>query len=415
MATQLTDLYQFNTVSGTVMPDTSAIKAAIVSDFQDNVFKATIDQSQETPMGRLIDWLSVAFASIVRLNAANASQMNLNYATGQYLDAIGALFGLTRKTASYTTVPVTLYGTAGATIPAGVTARTQDGDVFALMESTVIGQNGQTDPALSQPYFHAVESGAVPCPYGELNIINSAVVGWTGISNSSGTLGAPAESDDDFRARIMASRYAGTGSLGDIYRNIAALGPGISCLVYENNDLPDHVYNGVVVKGHSIYVCVYGMGENTATRADVAQAIFKSKPVGCGYTTTINGSSAPIVEYVVDEQSGISYPVYFYEPATVTPQVNITFSRGNYTGASIGSDIASAVSSFINALKIGESISAFDLAIAITKAIPEIMLRTVSFGTSNDSTFQVYSYQKAVMNSSDIGQIVLAEVDQNIF
>ena len=117
----------------------------------------------------------------------------------------------------------------------------------------------------------------------------------------------------------------------------------------------------------------------------------------------------------MDEQSGISYPVYFYEPATVMPQVNITFSRGNYTGSSIGSDIAAAVSSFINALKIGESISAFDLAIAITKAIPEIMLRTVSFGTSNDSTFQVYSYQKAVMNSSDTSKIVLAEVDQNIF
>ena len=407
MAQQLTDLYSFNTYNGVVMPDTDSIRQSIIDDLTKLVFKADIDTTQETPLGRLIDWLAMAFASIVRLNAANANQFNLNMATGLYLDALGSLFGLVRKSASKTRVPVTLYGTGGTVVPAGVTARTEAGAVFSLESDATIGENGYTT-APDTPFFTAIDYGPVPCAIGELNIIDTAVVGWTGITNGAGTIGGLIESDDEFRERIAKSRYAGDAAVSSVYRAVSSLDCVSSCLVYENCDLPDKVMNGVVVPGHSIYVCVDGISteESSGDMEAVAKAILKTKSIGCGYATATNGGAAPVAVDVTDEESGMTYTVYFAVAQTVTPKITVQYSMGSYAGDNVEQDIRDAVAAYVNACGIGESLSAFKIGASLMGRFPGLSIASVFFEYEEapnqiNSDFLIYAYQRAVFAGTD--------------
>ena len=114
--TQLTD-------QGIIQPDTSSILSGVETDFQ-TAFGADIDLSPETPQGRLAELFAIERAGVLGINAANASQINLDFATGLFLDAIGSNFNVPRIGATSTRVLATVTGTAGTVITAGSLAKT---------------------------------------------------------------------------------------------------------------------------------------------------------------------------------------------------------------------------------------------------------------------------------------------------
>ena len=89
-----TDLYRLDNNAGVVITDTADIKSR-VEDMMKTVFGADVDVTEETPMGRLVEMITVLMSQTLSINAQNANQFNINLATGVYLDAIGSLFGIT--------------------------------------------------------------------------------------------------------------------------------------------------------------------------------------------------------------------------------------------------------------------------------------------------------------------------------
>lgn len=88
-------LYNYITNSGVVVPQTSDIKANVETAFK-QIFGSDFRTDTETAGGRLVEAITFLFLDILSVNAQNANALNPNQATGNSLDAIGNLFGVSR-------------------------------------------------------------------------------------------------------------------------------------------------------------------------------------------------------------------------------------------------------------------------------------------------------------------------------
>ena len=69
------DLYEYASQTGIVIPQTSDIKQLIVDAFE-RIFGADVSTSDETPMGRFIEALTMLFVNVLGVNAQNANFLN---------------------------------------------------------------------------------------------------------------------------------------------------------------------------------------------------------------------------------------------------------------------------------------------------------------------------------------------------
>lgn len=388
MTTQY-DNYTYITTTGVIVPDTSTIQAQVTQDLL-NALGQDLDTTPETPQGRLIQLLTDYRVNTLGINAQNANQINLRYATGRFLDAIASFFGLNRIAATSTRVLATLTGIAGTVIPSGSQAQTTNGDVFYAENNITIGANG-----LATGYFLSLVKGSIPCEVNTLTTIVNAVLGWEAINNTaSATLGTEIESDTAFRIRIKNSRYSGISLLDSIKSKLANIENVKSSWVYDNYTNQTITYSGIDIDPHSIVVIVDG-GDNE----DIAKAIFQTKTGGTGYTA-ISGQS--VTESVTDGAFGVVYQVTFNRPEIVPFKVGIQLRDVNYDGADLEADVKQAIIDWSNGLiegvdglKIGQNVSPFEISAAVSAQIPTIYIKSCKVAlvggtlSTNELTFTV--------------------------
>ena len=201
--------------TGIIIPDTSNILKGVQDEFT-AVFGADMDvTTPETPQGRLIETIASERENVLSINAENANQMNLDNATGVFLDSHGTFFRVPRIGAASTRVLATVAGVAGTVIKAGSLAKTTADDQFYAENDITIAPSGS-----STGYFLSAVKGAIPCDIGTLTtIVSTTSTGWETIGNpSAAILGSDREGDSAYRERIKASRYSGSGFLSDIAR-----------------------------------------------------------------------------------------------------------------------------------------------------------------------------------------------------
>ena len=186
----MADYYKYNSQQGVIVPDTGDVQTDVENEFQAN-FGADMEMSASSPQGRLVEMETLSRVGVIAFCALIANQINIDYATGQYLDAIGAFYGVSRKGATQTRVLATVTGVAGTIIPAGSIAKTTAGDQFYMENEKTIPVVGSTTS-----YFLSVEYGAIPCATGTLTSIVSQTVGWETVSNpAAANIGSDMESD----------------------------------------------------------------------------------------------------------------------------------------------------------------------------------------------------------------------------
>ena len=142
---------------------------------------------------------------------------------------------------------------------------------------------------------------------------------------------------------------------------------------------PGQPLTGVAMTSHSIYCCV---ADETASNIDIATAIAQKKSAGCGYT---NGASMrPVSQVVVQPQSGQSMTVLFDRPDLISCVAYVTVSQGTSPITQLALAVQAAcynyaqgVNGVTGALGVGDALSAFELAGAITAAIPGVYVSNV--------------------------------------
>lgn len=371
--------YQYNETTGIVVPDTSKVKKEVQDEYKE-VFGQDLDVTESTPQGRLIEAETVARKRVIEMMALFANMMNINQSLGIWLDALLYPFGVNRTGSSRTRVTCSLTGTANTVIPQNAQAQDSNGNIYYLENPVTLDSNGSGNGE-----FLSLEKGAIECPAGTLTQIVTAVLGWDSITNASdGEAGADGESDNELRQKFPTKQYQGKSLVESIKSAILEVEDVQSAFVVDNTDSAsktivntrDNTRN-IVLPAHSLYVCVDG-GTNQA----IAKAINRTRSLGCSYASSNNATTVDgeTIKFDTLTVGGYTVPIY----------VNITIKTGSTN------DLTEAVKSAIEAyanneiesvdcLKLGVSVSSFEIACAVNAQIPELYVVSVKIGLADNA------------------------------
>lgn len=359
--------YDYLTATGVIVPDTAATLEQVRAEYR-AAFGADLDVSAETPQGVLITGETESRDAVARNNAALANQINPSIAGGVFLDAIWALMGGARRSASPSLLrSVTLAGVAFAIIPEGSRARVgSEGPIFALTSTVILDAagNGAGD-------FQCIAPGAVAVAANTLTTIVTGVLGWETVTNpTAAEEGTDEESDTAARTRRRNTLALQGVTLPEAATSGLNVVPGVRSSVFRENVTASPVtIEGVTLGPHSVYACVDG-----GTDTDIATVLLRKKSAGAGWngTTTVD---------ITETHSGQVYHVKFSRPEIVQIFVQVTVA-----GGAAYPDVPKLVRDAMLAYAAGEQdqqpgfvvggdVSPFELAAAVNAAAPPLYVK----------------------------------------
>jgi uncharacterized phage protein gp47/JayE len=395
--------YQYINATGVIVADTAAVQTEVQNEFK-VAFGEDLVVTPNTPQGLLITAETIARSNMLRNNAALANQINPNFAGNVFLDAIWALTGGRRRSAtpSYIT-GAQLNGIAGTVIPAGSQASLADGTLFESVSEVTLDGLG-----LGTVDFQAVENGPIAANPGTLTQVVTAILGWDQVTNpTAAVLGRNLESDQASRIRRRNTLSLQNVALPEAITSALYDTEGVRSLAFRENFTDvDATIDGIFLLKHSIWVCVDG-----GTDLDVATTLLENKSLGANWNggTTVN---------VTDQFSGQVYPVKFERPTPVPVLARVTVRVGTAL-VDVAAAVRSAILAYANGelegepgFVVGGNVSAFELAGAVNRQTPGIFVQLceVSFASPvsyTTSELAIALDEKATITSSNITVIVV--------
>lgn len=326
--------------SGLDVPDEADILAGRLTDLA-NALGTSMSKDLTTPQGQIAISDTAIIADKNSQLLAIVNQINPDYASGRFQDAIGRIYFLERISATGTTVTATCTGLVGRTIPAGSLAQDVNGYIYESVDDGEIGSDGSVDIV-----FTNRTTGPIACASGALNQIYQAIDGWSGITNTvAGVLGNNVESRSNFEVRRRDSVARNARNMDGAVLSAILETTGVLDAYVWSNRTSSTVNKGTTsfpVLAHSIYICVYG-----GTDENVANAIFSTYNPGAN----MNGDTNYIV-YDSDNYSA-PYPQYDMQWQRATP-TRVYFSVQLDSSLNPPSDITLQVKSMITSVFNGE-------------------------------------------------------------
>lgn len=337
--------------------DATGLTVPRAADFLDQIRAA-----YETQTGLSIDWDRDTFLGAISVVMADRlgelSDLLLgiygardpNNAFGIQLDAIGSLFDLIREGATYSTVTMTLAGTAGAVIPDGTIFMGGGTDGLARWQTiSTVTLDGLGAGSVSA---RNLVTGRITANPGTITTIVTPVAGLSSVTNAAAAVpGIAQELDDAYRLRINTDKQGtNAGTVPAIRRACLALGDVQQCLVLENTALTTATVLGLSMPGKSVAVVVYPAQDTVAKQEALARTLYESgaaagiEPVGS-------------VTALVTGDDGIDHTVKWSTAAEVTVNVVIvvTVATG-YTLAGITPGLEAAIEARNALLRVGQPV-----------------------------------------------------------
>jgi uncharacterized phage protein gp47/JayE len=343
---------------------------ASILQYEENAFSSVFGQSvSNTDDGADEQWISI-FSLLIN-DAFNTAQLAVNArspvtAIGADLDSICKINGLARNAASSSTAVLTIVGTPG-TVLTNCVAQDINNYLWDLPISFTIPNTGTINVTATCETL-----GAIAAAPNTINIRSTPTSGWTSVNNASAAaLGLPQESDSQLRARqalsvslpsktLVAGTLAGIAAVTNVSRyNQGQPTPGGPGTSVEN---PTGGVDSWGNPAHSISMVVEGGAD-----LDVATAIYNNKCPGC-----LTNGTTPIT--VTDPVSGASMVISFFRPTYIPIYVILNVHGLTGYNSAVQSAIQLAVTNYLNALQIGESITISGLYAAAMAVMPNILL-----------------------------------------
>lgn len=295
------------TTTGFVRKTLEVIKAELEDDYRARI-GAGVNLQSTSPHGQSVGIHSEREASVWQLAEDCYNARRAASAAGAAQDSLFALTGAVRRAAIRSTTTLTCTGTPGTVLPVGrVVSVAGQAKFQTSVEATIEG--GGTVAVAAE----SVDFGPIIALAGTLTTIETAVSGWTAVTNAAdAVLGRDRETDSAFRMRREEMlRSSGNAALDAIrtklLRDVAGV---VACSVFENTT------SVVDVDGRppkSIEVLVQG-----GTDTDVATAIWESKAGG------IETFGADFT-YITDS-TGQQRQIYFSRPTELRSYVHVEVS-----------------------------------------------------------------------------------------
>lgn len=396
--------YEYVVSTGVIVPDTATLLDDVKAEFR-TAFGEDLDTSPETPQGVLIVGETESRDAVVRNNAALANQINPNIAGGVFLDAIWALTGGQRRSATPSLIrDVEVAGVPGTIIPAGSLASVGvDGPRFQATGTIILAPDGT-----GTGIFQSIDPGPIAAPIGTLTIIISSVLGWETITNPlAADVGRDEESDQASRVRRRQTLALQGVALPEAIISGVYTVEGVRSMTFrENVTSASVVIEGVTLTAHSVYACVDGGTDN-----DVALMLLRKKSMGAGW----NGST---VVAVVEPFSGQDYDVKFDRPDIIQIYVRVTVATNGAAYPDVPALVRAAMVSYADGLQDGETgfvvggdVSPFELAAAVNRVAAPLYVRACTLSTDgitfSAAEIPILINQKAALLAGDIAVTVV--------
>ncbi|WP_026383402.1 baseplate J/gp47 family protein [Achromobacter xylosoxidans] len=325
--------------------------------------------------GQLIGVFALAFYDCVSLSSAVYNSFSPSTSQGVGLSTNVKINGIRRRTATNSTVDLTIVGQAGTVISNGQAIDSFD-NRWLLPASVTIPLSGSVTVTAT-----AQNVGAINSAPNTVTRIGTPTMGWQSVTNPlASTPGVAVESDAELRARQTVSTALPSKSVLD--GTIGAVGnvSGVTRFKGYENDTNSTSADGL--PAHSIAIVAEG-----GSSADIAQAIAVHKTPG----TYTYGTTA----VTVYDQYGVPNTIRFFRPTVVPIKVVVNIQALQGYSTPYADQIKAAVAAYINALGIGTDV-------LYTKLYTPANLP----GTASGDTFDIVS----VLVARDAGTPAAANV-----
>ncbi|WP_034946137.1 baseplate J/gp47 family protein [Erwinia oleae] len=323
------------TAQGISAPDYQTILTTITGYFQ-QIYGTDAYLAPDSKDGQMVALVALAIHDSNNTAIQVYTSFSPSSALGDALTRNVKINGITRKSATKSTVDLTLTGTAGTTITNG-SVKDQNGVIWNLPPSVTIDAGGSVTVTAT-----CANSGAVAAVAGSISLINTPTRGWTAVSNASAaTVGTAAETNAQLRVRQSQSVAIPALTPFESVDGAIANVTGVTRHKLYENDSGSADSDGI--SGHSIAAIVDG-GDVT----EIAQTIRGKKGQGVGTygSTTVNVPDTYGNPHDISFSRSVNVPVYVFIALKV-------FS--GYT-TQIGEQIKKAVADYINSLTIGDDV-----------------------------------------------------------
>ena len=300
------------------------------------IYGADVYLGADSQDGQFVAILAQAFYDTAALGASVYNSFSPVTAQGVGLSRNVKINGLSRLVPSFSTVTLTIVGTAGTVITNGVAQ-----DILSqqwVLPTTVTIPGGGTIDVTATSFV----VGDITADVNTITTIFTPTLGWQTVNNAAAaTPGAPVESDAALRVRQSISTSIPAQTVFDATLGAVSNLPGVTAVQgYENfTDITD----GNGLPPHSICVVVSG-----GTSIAICQTILDYKTPG---TNTYGGTS----ELVYDSR-GLPLEISYQMSVAAEIGVQVTVVEGTGWSSDYIAEIQNAVAAIINANGIGNVI-----------------------------------------------------------
>lgn len=323
------------TAEGISAPDYQTVLDTITGYFQ-QIYGLDAYLEPDSKDGQMIALVALAIHDANNTAISVYRSFSPATALGDALTSNVKINGITRRSATNSTVDLLLTGTVGTTITNG-SVRDSNSVIWNLPATVVIGTDGTVVATAT-----CASTGAVAALAGSITTINTPTRGWVSVTNPlAATVGVAAETDAQLRVRQSQSVALASLTPFDAVDGAIANIEGVTRHKLFENDTETTDANGL--PAHSISAIVEG-GDAT----ELADTIRSVK--GQGVTTY--GTTAVIVT----DKYGNPYTIRFSRPVDVPIYVSITLKALTGYSSQVGDEIKAAVAAYINSLAIGDSV-----------------------------------------------------------
>jgi uncharacterized phage protein gp47/JayE len=233
------------------------------------LFGSSVDLTETSPLLKLLEVQALEEAELWEMAEAMYYNGYVDFATGNSLDSVCALLGVTRHPAVVATVTVRFTGVATTNIPEDTVVQTSGDDpvMFTTDDAGIIPGGGYIDIDCTCTVYGTVGNVGA----GTITVVKVPIVGVTSITNvAAAENGEDIEEDGSYRIRAK-SRLMETagGTLAAIRAAILDVTGVLGCVVSENTTL------------HTVTAYVDG---KTPPDTDVTDAIDDVRPAGITVT-----------------------------------------------------------------------------------------------------------------------------------
>lgn len=359
------------TNAGVKIADFSQVRAAIIRRYQ-NTYGSDIDLSTGSADGIFVYDMSLLINNVLQGMKTLYANLDVNTASGVYLDALCALSNVVRKDATYSTASILVENTNSSSItyPTGLSFVDQSGLEW-LYEDSITFLPGETQNIT----VRCSKAGKISAP---ANWITQTIdISYLSISQTDAAIvGSDIETDSALRNRRSQSTGAqGTTVLESLVGALLKVNSVEDVKIYNNNSSTTlSTEDGTDVEAHSVYVIIRKADGVEIADSVIGSLIFEKLTPGIHTTKTaasISKSYSYQQEIYGESISLGTQIVYWKEAVPIGPSVNVTITPYSFFATTEIDSIASALFSYLNGLTLSAAIDKNQLLIETIYADPQ--------------------------------------------